>query len=72
MLKETKIFIKSSEAKSVDVLLKHSHESRDAREERTGNVSDEDRKAIIAKERELLSQIESMKPIFDKYLKRIA
>lgn len=68
---EYKYFIKPEQEKTLAILISDLQELRIYSEERKGNVTPEERKSFVAKERKLLDKIESMTSTIEKYLRKI-
>ena len=64
-------FLKKPLEKVLRALLDDLIDLRDAREERKGNVTKQEKKSLVAKERKLSERIENMESTIDKYLRKI-
>jgi len=68
---EYKYFIKPKQRKFLSSLLSDLQDLRIFSEERKGNINSEERKSLVAKERELLDRIESAMPTIEQYLRKL-
>jgi len=71
VLDENKYFISKKQEKAISCLLSDLHALRIYKEERRSPDANENMKALVSKERELLNRIEAMKPTIEEWLRKL-